>query len=179
MNKKILSFFLVTASCLLMLAANSCKRSGDTPPYNCTSAAMQLQVNGKNTNLRVINNTLFRSRTDTGKFKLMSLEALSDSVRLVLNIKDGPYEDASLGSDALLLKTYSFSKGTSNNGGFMVFGVKSGSGYRFADTDTSAITINKISLEEHIISGTYYFEADNRTTVGRGTFTNVCFSSLK
>ncbi|ASZ10487.1 hypothetical protein CK934_05605 [Chitinophaga sp. MD30] len=162
-----------------MLAVTSCKRSGDSAPYNCTSAAMQLQIAGKTVTMRVVNNTLFRSRTDTGKFKLMSLEALSDSVRLVLNIKDGPYEESSLGSDAMQLKTYSFAKGTSNTGGFMVLGVKSGSGYRFADTDTSAITITKISPEDHIISGTYYFEADNRTTIGKGTFTNVCFSSLK
>lgn len=132
------------------------------------------------TALNVNNNTLFRTLTDTGNYKLLALEALVDSVKIIFNLMDGPHNGDALWSDSLPLKTYRYSKHTGLAAqGLILAGIRAGNGIQYYDTDTSSVTLTKWDVNAKTISGVYYFEANNRTVKGHGTFNNVCFISLK
>ncbi|MBC9933597.1 hypothetical protein [Chitinophaga qingshengii] len=122
--------------------------------------------------------TLFRQQMDTGAVKFLSIEAVSDSFKIVLNLMDGPYPDAAIKNDSLKLKTYVYSKSRHLQGGLVVGAIKTLVDYDYLQTDTSSITLTFINTKLKKVSGSYYFEANGRTISGSGIFRNACYVTL-
>jgi hypothetical protein len=130
--------------------------------------------------LDVRSNTLFRTTADTGSYKHLATEALVDSFKLIINLLDGPYHDNSLWHDSLPEKAFNYSKNDKAvKYGLVLAGTRDGSGVKYYETDTSSVVLTKWDLRKMTMSGSYYFEANNHTVKGAGTFTDVCFVSLK
>lgn len=168
------------AAALLCGACWACENGQDAPSFTCGGAAIRLTMADKTSQLAVVNNTLFRAATDSGGYKLLTLESANDSFKIIFNLRAGPYRGNSLWDDRLPVQRYSYSRqATGPNSGLVAAGIKAGNSFQFADTDTSAVTLTRWDLTEQTMSGTYYFETVGRTVRGEGSFNNVCFVSLK
>jgi hypothetical protein len=131
-------------------------------------------------NLNVNNNTLFRTTTDTGSYRHLATEALVDSIKLIINLLDGPYHGDAVWSDSVPLKIYNYSKVKPEvKQGLILIGLREGSGVKYYETDTSSVVLTNWDLRKQTMSGSFYFEANGHTVKGAGTFNNVCFVSLK
>jgi hypothetical protein len=159
----------------------ACESDYVAPPYGCSDYTMLLSMQDSSTrSLTVSNNTYFLTNLDTAGYKFLSLEAQEDSFKIIINLKDGPYYDnAALLYDSLAVTTYHYGKHSKVSGGLVMVGVKAGNGIQYYETDSSEITLTRWNVQSQTMSGSYYFEANNRTVNGRGTFTNVCFLPLK
>lgn len=159
----------------------ACESDRTSPSFSCTGYTMHLAMQDSlGIDMVVNNNSLFRTTTDTGSYKHLALEALVDSIKLIFNIMDGPYHSEALWNDSLSVKSYTYGKRNPDfKEGLVLAGRRSSSGVNYFETDTSCIVITKWDLKKQNMSGTYYFEANDRTIKGTGTFTNVCFVSLK
>jgi hypothetical protein len=109
------------------------------------------------------------------------MEAVSDTFKVVFNLTDGLFDEMALKNDSLHLDTYSFPSGNFPEKGLVVAAVMApGAGdYQFLTTDTSSITIRKINTKTKVLSGRFFFMANNRTVTGEGTFKNACYVSLQ
>ena len=159
----------------------ACESDQTAPSFRCTGYTMHLTFqDSTGIHLNVNNNTLFRTTTDTGNYKLLAMEALVDSIKLIFNVMDGPYHSNALWDDSLPIKTYHYSKDYGHiSGGLVLAGSRVGTGVKYYETDTSWVTLSKWDVKSQTMSGSYYFEANNHAIKGAGTFTNVCFISLK
>jgi len=166
---------------LLCGANTACKNDYNTPSFTCSNYYMGLTLQDSSSYaLKVNNNTLFRIPSDTGGSKYLTLETANDSFKIIFNLRHGTYPEPALYNDSLPLKTYIFKRNRdSAASGLVVAAVKTGNEFKFADTDTSSITITRWNISKQTMSGSYYFESNNRTLTGKGTFSNVCFTSLK
>lgn len=169
---------------VLLCGANAaCKNDYNTPSFTCSNYYMNLTLQDSSRyELKVNNNTFFRIPSDTGGSKYLTMETANDSFKIIFNLRHGLYQgDAALYSDSLPLKTYTFaaSRRDSTTSGLVVTAIKTGNEFKFADTDTSSITITRWNISKQTMSGSYYFESNNHTLTGKGTFSNVCFISLK
>jgi hypothetical protein len=141
---------------------------------------MELSLPDSASALKISNNTFFRTPTDSGGYKYITLEAANDSFKIIFNLKYGPYEGNSLWDDSLPVKTYTWSKqADSVIKGLVVAGIKTGNSFKFLETDSSSITLTKWNMPGQTMNGSYYFESSGHTITGKGVFTNVCFTSLK
>lgn len=124
---------------------------------------------------------IFRQQTDSGGLKFLSMETVSDTFKVVLNLTDGLFDEIALKNDSLFLGTYSFPATSSPRKGVVVAAImQQGSGdYNFLTTDTSSITIYKINTRTRVLSGKFFFMANNRTVTGEGSFKNTCYVSLQ
>ncbi|RBL93618.1 hypothetical protein DF182_14015 [Chitinophaga flava] len=122
--------------------------------------------------------TIFRQQLDGGGTKMLSMEAVSDSFKLVLNLMDGPYPDATIGNDSLKLKTYVYSKTARLQSGLVVAAISNMGVYNYLNTDTSSITLDFINTKLKKVSGHFYFEADGHKVTGSGEFRNACYVTL-
>ncbi|HEY0610380.1 MAG TPA: hypothetical protein VGD35_12005 [Chitinophaga sp.] len=159
----------------------ACESNNNTPSYSCSGYTMHLSFqDSSGINLNVTNNTLFRTTTDTGSYKHLATEALVDSFKLIINLLDGPYHGDALWDDSLPIKVYNYSKTIPGvNYGLILAGTRDGAGVKYFETDTSCVVLTKWDPRKQTMTGSYYFEANNHTVKGAGTFTNVCFVSLK
>jgi hypothetical protein len=144
---------------------------------NCEKAAIDLRVDNRVVPMKILSSTLLR----TGSFKVLSLEAFVDTVKVVMNIKDGVYNnDIQLLSDSLAIKTYSYSRKTGQDtSGLVLVGVKAGQDYTFFKTDSAAFTITEIDPANRNLTGNYYIQTSNPVLKISGAFTKVCFLSIK
>ncbi|PSL49167.1 hypothetical protein CLV51_101497 [Chitinophaga niastensis] len=167
---------------VLMLALlqlfSACQNEVDTPTLSCPGLSMKASIQNTTNSLNLVSNVVFRQQTDTGGVKFMSLEAISDTMKVLLNVMDGVYDENALKNDSLYLKTYIFSTAADRQGGLVVVSVNDGIDYKPYTTDTSSITITRINTIKKTISGNFYFAANNRTISGKGTFQNACYVSL-
>ncbi|KAA2245142.1 hypothetical protein F0L74_04040 [Chitinophaga agrisoli] len=159
----------------------ACKSDYNTPSFSCNGYTMQLSLqDSTHHSLQVSNNTFFRTPSDTGGIKYITLETAADSVKIIFNLKTGLYPDNTLWDDSMPVRTYTYSKqATGITSGLVVAGIKAGDNFQFADTDSSSITITEWNIRNQTMSGRYYFESNGHTLVGEGSFTGVCFVSLK
>lgn len=161
--------------CLLLL---SCQQDVEAPPLQCESAQLYMRAGETLAPLFLSSNNLFRQDTDTGGYKLLSLEAYSDSIKMVINVIDGPYHDHQMLNDSLAFKTYHYSAASRLKGGLVMVGVREGKGYRYLQTDSSSVTIIRMNIKKQLVSGSFYVEAEGRSYKGEGRFTNACYVSL-
>lgn len=174
MNRK-LSSIAVILLCILLIA---CKGNEDIPSYNCEGALLKVTIGNVTSALAVNNNTLFRTEEDDGGYKLLTMGAISDSLKIVLNLKSGPYTINGLVNDSIVMDTFLYSTAGKKDG-LVALGIRHNmDGFTFPTTDTSAIILTHVNYSQQTISGNYYFEADNHTITGQGTFRNVCYLSL-
>jgi len=159
----------------------ACESGNNSPSYSCSGYTMHLSFqDSSGINLDVSNNTLFRTTADTGSYKHLATEALVDSFKLIINLLDGPYHNNTVWDDSLPKKAYNYSKTKPGmNQGLVLAGIREGSGIKYFETDTSCVVLTQWDTRKLTMSGSYYFEANNHTVKGAGTFTNVCFVSLK
>ena len=178
MFRKLLPFVKVA---LIWGVSCACESNDSTPSFSCSGYSMLLTLQDSSQHsLQVSNNTFFRTPSDTGGIKYVSLETNTDSIKIIFNLKDGLYPDSQLWNDSLPSKTYTYSRtAPSLIGGLVVVGVKQGDNFQFADTDSSSITITNWDIRKQTMSGRYYFKSNQHDRSGTGTFTNVCFVSLK
>lgn len=149
---------------------------------NCEKAAIDLRVDNRIIPMKILSSTLLRTSNATGSFKVLSLEASVDTMKVVMNIKDGAYSSSSvqLLSDSLKVKTYSYSrKNGQDTSGLVLVGAKIGQDYKFFTTDSAAFTITEIDPANRNITGNYYIQTTNPVLKVSGVFTKVCFLSIK
>ncbi|GAA0532223.1 hypothetical protein [Chitinophaga japonensis] len=178
--RKILLPFLTVA--VLWGVCCACESDYNAPSFSCSGYTFDLSLqDSTSSTLALSNNTYFRTPTDTGGYKYITLEAVVDSFKIIFNLKDGPYyDDATLWNDNFPVKTYRYRRYTdSAASGLVVAGIRAGDSFQYLDTDTSSITLTEWNAAAQTMTGHYYFEADNRSYKGQGTFSNVCFISLK
>lgn len=159
----------------------SCTDYNAAELINCEKAAIDLRVDNRIIPMKILSSTLLRTSHATGSFKVLSLEAIVDTVKVVMNIKDGVYSsDIQLLSDSLKVKTYSYSRKTGQDtSGLVLVGAKIGQNYKFFTTDTAAFTITEIDPANRNITGNYYIQTTNPVLKISGAFTKVCFLSIK
>lgn len=149
---------------------------------NCEKAAIDLRIDSRIIPMKILSSTLLRTTNATGSFKVLSLEAFVDTIKVVMNIKDGVYNSSSvqLLSDSLKVKTYSYSRKTGQDtSGLVLAGIKVGQDYKFFTTDSAAFTITEIDPANKNITGIYYLQTTNPVLKISGAFTKVCFLSIK
>ncbi|WP_343304923.1 hypothetical protein AAHN97_25560 [Chitinophaga niabensis] len=148
---------------------------------NCEKAAIDLRVDNRIISMKILSSTLLRTTNATGSFKVLSLEASVDTMKVVMNIKDGVYNNSvQLLSDSLKVKTYSYSRKTGQDTtGLVLAGIKVGQDYKFYTTDSAAFTITEIDPVNKNITGVYYLQTTNPVLKISGAFTKVCFLSIK
>ncbi|SEW08210.1 hypothetical protein [Chitinophaga arvensicola] len=165
--------------CILFLFP-ACQQDVDGPSISCPGMQMLASIDNRSTPMNFSRSLLFRERTDTGGLKFLSLETVSDSFKIVLNVTDGMYEDAGLLNDSLKLKTYIFSRQQHLSGGLVAMALKNAAGqFDFLTTDSSSVTIRKINLRTQTVSGNFYFTDNAKKIVSSGTFDNACYLSLQ
>lgn len=159
----------------------SCTDYNAAELVNCEKAAIDLRIDNRIISMKILSSTLLRTTTATGGFKVLSLEASVDTMKVVMNIKDGIYNNSvQLLSDSLNVKTYSYSRKTGQDTtGLVLAGVKAGQDYKFYTTDSAAFTITEIDPANRNITGVYYLQTTNPVLKISGAFTKVCFLSIK
>lgn len=178
MQRQLLSLLTVA---VLWGLLSACESGNNSPSYSCSGYTMHLSFQDSSAiSLNVSNNTLFRTTTDTGAYKHLATEALVDSFKLIMNLLDGPYHNDAVWDDSLPVKLYYYSKtNPAIHSGLILAGTRDGSGVKYYETDTSCVVVTSWDVRKQTMSGSYYFEANDHTIKGIGTFTNVCFVSLK
>ncbi|WP_143308413.1 hypothetical protein [Chitinophaga vietnamensis] len=155
----------------------SCQTSVDTPIINCPGMSIMGRIGDTSSRLNLSGATLFRQENDSAFSKYLSIEALSDSMKVIINIIDGPYTDGKIADDSIHTQTYYFSRSRKIQGGLVVAGVRSLGDYNYLTTDSSQVTITRINTKHQTVSGNYTFYANGNIT-GSGVFDNVCYVSL-
>ncbi|WP_298739404.1 hypothetical protein [uncultured Chitinophaga sp.] len=178
MQRQLLSLLTVAVLSGMWCA---CESGSNSPSYSCSGYTMHLAFqDSSGIDLDISNNTLFRTTADTGNYKHLATEALIDSFKLIINLLDGPYHNDAIWDDSLPEKVYYYSKTNRGvNQGLVLAGIREGTTIKYFETDTSCVLLTKWDPQKLTMTGTYYFEANNHTVKGTGTFTDVCFVSLK
>lgn len=175
MTKNLVNSLAVICCAFFFLPA--CQDYNAAELVNCEKAAIDLRVDSRIIPMKILSSTLLR----TGNFKVLSLEAYVDTMKVVMNIKDGIYNNSiQLLSDSLRVKTYSYSrKAGQDTTGLVLAGIKVGQDYKFFNTDSAAFTITEIDPANRNITGNYYIQTTNPVLKISGAFTKVCFLSIK
>ncbi len=175
MSKAISTFLL---ACMCCIAFSACQNDYEMPPFNCESVSEHFIFNEKTIPLKLVYSNLFRLETDSGNYKYLGMESISDSFKIVLNIHHGPYTSEQLASDSIPLGDYSYSTNRPTNTGSIAVGIKSQNGYQFLNIDTASIILSRINIKRQVVSGTFYFRTKDAIT-STGTFNDACYLSLK
>lgn len=158
----------------------ACQQDVDSPSITCPGMQMTATIENRTIEMNYSKSLLFRQQTDTGGLKFLSVETVSDSIKIVLNLTDGMYEDGALLNDSLHLKTYTFSRRSYQSGGLVAVAIRDGSGqFNFLTTDTSSVTIRRVNTKSQTISGSFYFADNDNKINGTGIFNNACYLSLQ
>ncbi|MFY0253150.1 hypothetical protein ACDQ55_04265 [Chitinophaga sp. 30R24] len=171
---------IIAVSCLFSILL-SCQNTVDTPTMGCSDMDMTTTIQNKARTMNLTSSILFRQHSRNGGAKYLSIEAVSDTFKVILNLEDSRFEDdADLSNDSIHLDTFLFSRTGPQKGGLVVGAWKNSFGdYDYLTTDTSSITIKKINTKKKTISGSFYFLANDRKVLGEGSFENACYLSLQ
>ncbi len=170
--------FLPAYVSVLILLFNACQENADMA-IPCQGAKMTIK--GSDTTVhyfQIMNCNILRQHNDSGGYKIMSLDALNDSIHIYFNLKTDLYPAKELESDDLPYQTYSYPSSSIAKGQVVIQFIN-GKWLESTPTDTSSITIKSIDFSKHKISGYYYYALSNRTVEGSGLFSSVCFLSSK
>lgn len=175
------SALLLSAALYLCLFLTACQNTVDEPSLSCPEMNMTAAIQGQRSAMNLSSSIIFRQQTDSGGLKFLSMETISDTFKVVLNLTDGLFDEIAIKNDSLFLGTYNFPATTSPRKGVVVAAImqQDGGDYNFLTTDTSSITIYKINTRTRVLSGKFFFMANNRTVTGEGSFKNACYVSLQ
>lgn len=173
--------YSITAIGCAFLFFTTCSKYDDPSLQNCENAMANIRVNNTQYALKILSSTLLRPSGNTGKFKLLSVEAYIDTVKVVINVADIDYfTNDQLRKDSIGTRTYTYSqKAGSDTTGRVLIGVRRGQQYIFRTTDTAAVTITAVDPERRTISGNYYLRTKAPEVIATGTFSEVCFLSIR
>jgi len=165
----------------LLLTLSACQNGVDTPSLSCPEMKMTAAIDGRSRPMSLSNSILFRkAEDDEGGEKFFSMEAISDTFKIVLNLTDRAPDATSLKNDSLRLDTFFYSRTGPIKGGLVAASIIDHTGnYNTAVTDTSYIIIKKVNTRNQTISGSFFFMADNLGISGEGAFENACYVSLQ
>lgn len=156
----------------------ACQHPIDNPSFSCPDMDMTASINGQTRKMMQTNSILFRQETDSGGLKYWSMESISDSFKIVLNVTDGMFSQDAIKNDTIRLDTFTFRRGSTNpiHKGLVMAGIYNANGsYDFLNTDSSAIIIRWINTKRQLISGSFFFTGDNQRITGSGTFNSACY----
>ncbi|HVI47692.1 MAG TPA: hypothetical protein VM802_22665 [Chitinophaga sp.] len=177
-NKKKLLPIIIAASASLPFTA--CQQKIDTPELSCPELSMTATLQDKTNSLKLVTNTIFSQENDSAVTKYLSLEALSDTMKVIINVIDPGYPYNAKTNDSLRLATYRFSRTANLQGGLVVAGMRNKDGsISYFTTDSSSVTINRVNTVRKTVSGTFTFVADKGAIAGKGTFQNACYVTLQ
>ncbi|HEY9259894.1 hypothetical protein [Chitinophaga sp.] len=169
---------LATMVCFFLFFT-ACQNDGDGPSLSCPEMKMSAIIGGRERAMTLTNSIIFRSKTDSGGHKLLNMESISDTFKVVFNLTDGMYNENALKNDSIHLDTFRFSRLGPQNGLVAVGFMNNSGSFDLLTTDTSNIIIRKINTQTQTISGSFFFIADNQTVTGGGSFENACYVSLQ
>lgn len=172
---------VTTLVCLLLFLA-ACQNSVDEPSLSCPDMKMSATIDGHKRSMSLTTGIIFRAKTDSGDIKYLSMETISDTFKVILNLTDGMYSENDALNDSLRLDTFPFSltsPPTDKKGLVVAAFSNNGGGYNYLNTDTSNIIIRRINTKTKKVTGSFFFMANNRTITGGGYFENACFVSLQ
>jgi hypothetical protein len=109
------------------------------------------------------------------------VEAYIDTVKVLINVADvSAFSNDELAKDSIGIKTYYYSRTTgSDTTGRVLIGVRQGQQYRYHITDTASVSITAVNIEKRTVSGNYYLRTIAPVITATGTFSDVCFLSIK
>lgn len=166
---------LAAIGCIIILLS-ACKEYNPAELVNCEKAAFDVRMNGQYANLKILSATLLRTADQAQQYKLLSMEAYTDSMRVVMNVTDGPYSSARLNADSLQLKTYTYSRRPgAETSGKVLLSVRN----LAQVTDSAAVTFTEVDIASRTVTGTYYIQTVNPERKINGAFTKVCFNSIQ
>lgn len=173
--------YLFTAIGCVILFFTTCSKSDDPSLQNCEKAVADIHVNNQSFPLKILSSTLLRPSGNNGKFKLLSVEAYIDTVKVLINVADvSAFSNDELAKDSIGIKTYYYSRTTgSDTTGRVLIGVRQGQQYRYHTTDTASVSITAVNIEKRTVSGNYYLRTIAPVITATGTFSDVCFLSIK
>lgn len=168
---------LVTGLFALLISACG---SDDGMAENCSQSAIGLTIGGRPQQLTLVSSNMIRITNIAGSYKLLSVEAIADSVKVIANITTGHYRTYSeLQSDSIPVGVYTYSRTGTDSSGRILVGISAGSYYQFAITDTASINITTVDPVNRTITGSYYVRTSSPAFTASGYFSKVCFQSLR
>ncbi|MGO4294654.1 hypothetical protein [Chitinophaga sp. RAB17] len=171
---------LLAAMATFFLLFPACQNDTDGPSFSCPEMKMTATIAGRSSAMTLTNSIIFRSITDSGSHKLLNMETISDTFKIVFNLTDGMFDENAIKNDSLHLDTFRFSRlGPQKKGLVAAAFLNNNGNFDFLTTDTSNIIIRKINTRAQTISGSFFFMANDRTITGGGSFENACYVSLQ
>lgn len=169
---------LIAGLSLLFLTACS---SDSSLSEDCAETSVTMTVAGKPHSLGLVSSNMIRVTNASGSYKLLNLEAITDSLKFIVNINSGRYANYNdLQTDSIPTGVYTYSSRTGKDTAVrMLIGIRNATGYKYAITDTAMLNITAIDLQHHTISGNYFVETTSPQVTATGTFHKLCFQSIK
>lgn len=154
--------------------------SDDSVAENCAESQWSATVGNRSQQLSLISSTMIRITKAEGSYKLLSLEARTDSFKVIANITTGRYLNyTDLQNDSIPVGIYTYSSRTKDTSGRILIGMGSGDAYHFAVTDSAMINITSVDPVKRTITGSYYVSVASPKMTASGFFRKLCFQSLK
>lgn len=179
MTKRLL-YLSVAFGCVILFFA-TCSKSDDPSLQNCENSIANIHVNNQFYPLKILSSTLLRPAGNMGRFKLLSVEAYIDTVKIVINVADvSAFSNDQLRMDSIGIRLYTYSrKAGSDTTGRVLIGVRRGQEYRYHTTDSASVNITAVDIERRTVSGNYYFRTVEPVVTATGNFSEVCFLSIQ
>jgi hypothetical protein len=164
---------------LFTLLLSSCT-SDDGMAENCSQSAIGLTIAGQPQQLSLVSSNMIRITNIAGSYKMLNVEAIADSVKVIANIITRHYPNyTELQSDSIPVGVYTYSRTGADSSGRILVGVSNGSAYKFAITDTASVNITTMDPVNRTITGSYYVRTSSPAFTATGYFNKVCFQSLR
>lgn len=173
--------YLFAAIGCVILFFTTCSKSDDPSLRNCENSIADMRINNQLYPLKILSSTLLRPAGNNGKFKLLSVEAYIDTVKVLINVADiSAFSNDELRKDSIGIKTYYYSRSAgSDTTGRVLIGIRRGQQYSYYTTDTASVSITAVNIEKRTVSGNYYLRTAAPVVTATGTFSEVCFLSIK
>ncbi|RAI97479.1 hypothetical protein LX64_05150 [Chitinophaga skermanii] len=149
---------------------------------NCGNPFIKIKpADGTTFHLPISYNAITRATDITGRFKLLHLEAVNDSVKVIVAIKEYVYDNTNLYGDNFHMNgmQVEFRSTVNIAPNFIFLALKENDRYVFKRVDTAMLAITQLDTARKTISGNFYLATRNPTYALAGTFTKVCFLSFK
>ncbi|UYQ92956.1 hypothetical protein MKQ68_23015 [Chitinophaga horti] len=152
----------------------------DSMGSNCTETELGLTIANQPRQLKLVSSTMIRITNVEGSYKLLSLEGVTDSIKVIANIKSGRYITyGDLQNDSIPVGKYTYSSRGTDTTGRILVGLGRSDAYHFAITDSAMIEITSVDPVNRTVTGKYYVETRSPQLTASGYFRKLCFQSLK